>query len=97
MIFDADIGGTIEYFESTVRTLERLGVSAVIIQSESDLNKNPNLNVSKGDINKKLRDNLINKINKGKLAQLSEEFMIIPKIELFNKNLIIKKNLLRCV
>ena len=88
MIFDADIGGTIEYFESTVRTLERLGVSAVIIQSESDLNKNPNLNVLKGDINKKLRDNLINKINKGKLARLSEEFMIIPKIELFNKNLI---------
>ncbi len=93
MIFDADIGGTIEYFESTVRTLERLGVSAVIIQSESDLNKNPNLNILKGDINKKLTNKFINKINKGKLAQLSEEFMIIPKIELFNKNLIIKKKI----
>ena len=49
MIFDADIGGTIEYFESTVRTLERLGVSAVIIQSESYLNKNPSLNVYGSD------------------------------------------------
>ena len=40
IIFDADTGGQIEHFEFTVRTLERLGISAAIIEDKTGLKRN---------------------------------------------------------
>ena len=40
MIFDADTGGKIEHFSFTVKSLERLGVSAVVIEDKIGLKKN---------------------------------------------------------
>ena len=40
IIYDADTGGKPEHFAFTVKTLERLGVSAVIIEDKIGLKKN---------------------------------------------------------
>ena len=70
MIYDANTGGETEKFVLTARTLERLGVSAVVI-SEAN-NKIPKT--------LSLRQ-FCSKISAGKAAQVSEDFMIFAKIE----------------
>jgi phosphoenolpyruvate phosphomutase / 2-hydroxyethylphosphonate cytidylyltransferase len=40
MIFDADTGGKTEHFEFTVKSLDRVGVSAVVIEDKTGLKKN---------------------------------------------------------
>ncbi len=80
MIFDADTGGKVEHFEFTVRSLERTGVSAVVIEDKTGLKKNSLL----GNEVKQTQDsieNFCNKIKRGKEAQLSDDFMIIARIE----------------
>jgi phosphoenolpyruvate phosphomutase / 2-hydroxyethylphosphonate cytidylyltransferase len=80
MIFDADTGGKTEHFEFTVRSLERAGVSAVVIEDKTGLKKNSLF----GNDVKQTQDSIENfcdKITRGKAAQLSDDFMIVARIE----------------
>ena len=80
MIFDADTGGKTEHFQFAVRSLERLGVSAVVIEDKIGLKKNSLL----GNDVKQTQDSIKNfkeKIIAGKNAQVTEDFMIIARIE----------------
>lgn len=80
MIYDADTGGIAEHFAFTVRTLERTGVSAVIIEDKTGLKKNSLF----GTEVEQTQDNIENfcaKIKTGKKAQITDDFMIIARIE----------------
>lgn len=80
IILDGDTGGLIEHFVYNVRTLERMGVSAVIIEDKTGLKKNSLF----GTEVKQTQDSIENfsaKIRAGKKAQRTEEFMIIARIE----------------
>lgn len=80
VIFDADTGGKIEHFVFTVRTLERLGVSAVIIEDKVGLKKNSLF----GTEVKQTQDSIERfsaKIQAGKRAQITDNFMIFARIE----------------
>jgi phosphoenolpyruvate phosphomutase len=80
MIFDADTGGKIEHFEFTVKSLERTGVSAVVIEDKTGLKKNSLF----GNEVPQTQDSIENfsaKISAGKKAQISDDFMIIARIE----------------
>lgn len=80
IIFDGDTGGIAEHFVYTVRSLERMGVSAVIIEDKIGLKKNSlfgtEVEQTQDDI-----EHFCEKIAAGKNAQLSEDFMIISRIE----------------
>jgi phosphoenolpyruvate mutase len=80
MIFDADTGGKIEHFEFTVKSLERIGVSAVVIEDKTGLKKN-SLFGNEVDQTQDTIENFSNKISHGKAAQLSDDFMIIARLE----------------
>lgn len=80
IIFDGDTGGKTEHFVYTVRSLEKLGVSAVIIEDKVGLKKNSLF----GNEVKQSQDSVENfceKIRAGKKAQISDDFMIIARIE----------------
>jgi phosphoenolpyruvate phosphomutase len=80
MIYDADTGGKPEHFEFTVRSLERTGVSAVVIEDKTGLKKNSLF----GNEVKQTQDSIENfchKIKVGKNAQVTKEFMIIARVE----------------
>ena len=80
MIFDADTGGKIEHFSFTVKSLERLGVSAVVIEDKIGLKKNSLL----GNKVVQEQDSIENfqaKINAGKKAQVTDDFMVASRIE----------------
>ncbi len=80
MMFDADTGGKIEHFEFTVKSLERVGVSAVVIEDKTGLKKN-SLFGNEVSQTQDTIENFSNKISHGKAAQLSDDFMIIARIE----------------
>lgn len=80
IVFDGDTGGLTEHFVYTVRSLERLGVSAVIIEDKTGLKKNSLF----GTEVKQTQDSIENfsaKIAAGKKVQLTDDFMIIARIE----------------
>lgn len=80
IIFDGDTGGLTEHFVYTVRTLERLGVSAVIIEDKKGLKKN-SLFGTEVDQTQATIEEMSAKITAGKKAQLTDDFMIIARIE----------------
>lgn len=80
IILDGDTGGLIEHFVYNVRTLERMGVSAIIIEDKVGLKKNSLF----GTEVKQTQDSIsgfCEKIRAGKEAQRTEDFMIIARIE----------------
>ena len=80
IIFDGDTGGLTEHFVYTVRSLERMGVSMVIIEDKTGLKKNSLF----GTEVKQTQDSIENfcaKIRAGKHAQKTKEFMICARIE----------------
>ena len=80
IILDGDTGGLPEHFVYNVRTLERMGVSAVIIEDKKGLKKNSLF----GNQAKQTQDSIegfSEKIRAGKRAQLTNDFMIIARIE----------------
>ncbi|MBR5340081.1 MAG: phosphoenolpyruvate mutase [Lachnospiraceae bacterium] len=80
IIFDGDTGGKTEHFIYTVRSLERLGVSMVIIEDKTGLKKNSLF----GTEVKQTQDSIESfseKIRAGKRAQRTKEFMICARIE----------------
>lgn len=80
IIYDADTGGKIEHFVFTVRTLERLGVSAVIIEDKTGLKKNSLLGTDVAQTQDSI-ESFSNKISAGKSAQATDDFMLIARIE----------------
>ncbi|MDB2683582.1 phosphoenolpyruvate mutase [Alphaproteobacteria bacterium] len=80
MIYDADTGGRPEHFAYTVRTLERLGVSAVIIEDKTGLKKNSLFGTDVEQTQDNI-DDFCFKINSGKNAQITEDFMIFARCE----------------
>jgi phosphoenolpyruvate phosphomutase len=80
MIYDADTGGKPEHFEFTVRSLERTGISAVIIEDKTGLKKNSLFGNDVAQTQDTI-ENFCNKIQVGKKAQITDDFMIIARIE----------------
>ncbi|HNW15213.1 MAG TPA: phosphoenolpyruvate mutase [bacterium] len=80
IIFDGDSGGLTEHFVFMVRTLEREGVSAVIIEDKVGLKKN-SLFGTEVEQNQDSIENFCEKIRTGKKAQVTQNFMIIARIE----------------
>ena len=80
IIYDGDTGGKVDHFVFTVRTLERLGVSAIIIEDKIGLKKNSLLGT---DVFQE-QDSIAafsEKIRKGKAVQVTDDFMIIARVE----------------
>lgn len=80
IIFDGDTGGLTEHFVYTVRSLERMGVSAVIIEDKKGLKKN-SLFGTEVEQTQATIEEFSAKIAAGKRAQLTDDFMIIARIE----------------
>ena len=80
MIFDADTGGKTEHFEFTVKSLERTGVSAVVIEDKTGLKKNSLFGNDVSQTQDSI-ENFCDKISRGKAAQISDDFMIVARIE----------------
>lgn len=80
IIYDADTGGHTEHFKFTVKTLERSGVSAVIIEDKTGLKKNSLFGNEVVQIQDSI-ENFCEKIKAGKQAQATDDFMIIARIE----------------
>lgn len=80
IIFDGDTGGLTEHFVYTVRSLERMGVSAVIIEDKVGLKKNSLFGTEVVQTQDSI-SNFCEKIAAGKKIQLTEDFMIIARIE----------------
>ena len=80
IVYDADTGGKIEHFIFTVRTLERLGVSGLIIEDKIGLKKN-SLFEKKVFQKQESIKNFSKKINAGKNAKTTDDFFIIARIE----------------
>ena len=80
IIFDGDTGGKPEHFVFTVRTLERLGVSAVIIEDKVGLKKNSLFGTDVKQTQATIESFCV-KINAGKQALVTDDFMIIARIE----------------
>jgi phosphoenolpyruvate phosphomutase len=80
IILDGDTGGKVEHFVYNVRTLERMGISAVIIEDKIGLKRN-SLFGTEADQTQDTIEDFCNKIKTGKDALRTEEFMIIARIE----------------
>jgi phosphoenolpyruvate phosphomutase len=80
IILDGDTGGLIEHFVYNVRTLERMGVSAIIIEDKTGLKKNSLFGTEVEQTQDSI-ENFTAKIRAGKEALRTEEFMIIARIE----------------
>ena len=80
IIFDGDTGGRTEHFVYTVRTLERLGVSMVIIEDKTGLKKNSLFGTEVVQTQDSI-EAFSEKIRAGKNAQKTREFMICARIE----------------
>lgn len=80
IIYDGDSGGQPEHFAFLVRSLERLGVSAVIIEDKVGLKQNSLL--EQGNVQRQaVVEEQCRKIKVGKQAQITDEFMIIARCE----------------
>lgn len=80
IIFDGDTGGLTEHFVYTVRSLERMGVSAIIIEDKTGLKKNSLFGTEVAQTQDTI-EHFSEKIRAGKRVQLTEDFMIIARIE----------------
>lgn len=80
VIFDGDTGGKVEHFVFTVRTLERLGISAVIIEDKVGLKQNSLFGTDAVQTQDTI-EGFCNKIKAGKDAQITRDFMVISRIE----------------
>lgn len=80
IIFDGDTGGLTEHFVYTVRSLERMGVSMVIIEDKTGLKKNSLFGTEVRQTQDSI-ENFSAKIRAGKKAQKTQDFMICARIE----------------
>ena len=80
IIYDGDSGGLPEHFVFMVRSLEREGISAVIIEDKVGLKKNSLFGIDAEQTQDSI-ENFSRKITQGKKAQVTDDFMIIARIE----------------
>ena len=80
IIYDGDNGGPAEHFAFTVKELERLGVSAIIIEDKIGLKKNSLFGTEVEQMQDSIQ-NFCQKIETGKANQVTNDFMIIARIE----------------
>ncbi|EHJ01551.1 phosphoenolpyruvate phosphomutase [Clostridium sp. DL-VIII] len=80
IIVDGDTGGQIEHFVYTVKTLERLGVSAIIIEDKTGLKKNSLFGTDVTQTQDTI-EHFKSKIRAGREARVTSDFMIISRIE----------------
>lgn len=80
VIYDGDTGGKTEHFVFTVRSLERLGVSAIVIEDKTGLKRNSLLE-SQSSQEQETVEAFCEKIKAGKKNCLTKDFMIIARIE----------------
>ena len=80
VIYDGDTGGKLEHFVFTVRTLERLGISAVIIEDKVGLKQNSLFGTDAIQTQDTI-EGFCNKIKAGKESQITRDFMIISRCE----------------
>ena len=80
IILDGDTGGLIEHFVFNVRTLERLGVSAIIIEDKNGLKKNSLFGTEVAQTQADVEDFCM-KIRAGKYSLKTKDFMIIARCE----------------
>lgn len=80
IILDGDTGGQTEHFVFTVKTLERLGISAVIIEDKAGLKRNSLFGTAVPQTQDSI-ENFSAKIAAGKKAQVTGDFMIIARTE----------------
>jgi phosphoenolpyruvate mutase len=80
IIIDADTGGLAEHFVYNVRTLERMGVSAVIIEDKTGLKKNSLFGTEVEQTQDSI-ENFCTKLSAGKRALKTKDFFIIARIE----------------
>ena len=80
MIVDGDTGGKIEHFTYTVKSLERVGVSAIVIEDKVGLKKNSLFGTGASQTQDSI-ESFCEKIRAGKEAQVTNDFMIFARIE----------------
>lgn len=80
IVYDGDTGGKPEHFVFTVRTLERLGVSAVIIEDKVGLKRNSLHGTEAAQVQDSIQS-FSHRIAVGKKAQVTDDFMVIARIE----------------
>ncbi len=80
IILDGDTGGLTEHFVYNIRTLERMGVSAIIIEDKVGLKKNSLFGTEVSQCQDTV-EHFCEKIRAGKAAQMTRDFMIISRIE----------------
>lgn len=88
MIMDADTGGVTEHLQLNIRTMERLGISAAIIEDKTGLKKNSLLGNDVSQTQEDV-DTFCHKISAARAARVSDDFMVIARIE----SLILEKGL----
>jgi phosphoenolpyruvate phosphomutase len=82
IIFDADNGGRLEHLPFTIRSLERLGVSAIMIEDKIGLKKNSLFKDQSGAKQDSIKD-FCKKIDLIKKTRNSKDFLIGARIESF--------------
>jgi phosphoenolpyruvate phosphomutase / 2-hydroxyethylphosphonate cytidylyltransferase len=92
LIMDADTGGKIEHFELNVRSMERLGISAVIIEDKKGLKKN-SLFGNEVKQEQESKEYFSEKIMAGRSSRVSDNFMVIARIE----SLILEKGIVDAI
>ncbi len=95
IILDGDTGGQTEHFAYNVRTLERLGISAVIIEDKTGLKKNSLFGTEAQQTQENI-ESFCQKIRAGKNAQKTKDFMIIARCESLILNQGMEDALTRC-
>lgn len=80
LIMDADTGGKLEHFELNVRSMERLGVSATIIEDKTGLKRN---SLFGNEVEQTQEDipAFCEKIRAGRAARFGDDFMVVARIE----------------
>ena len=82
IIYDGETGGRAAHFVFTVKSLERLGVSAIIIEDKMGAKRNSLLGTEVLQVQDTI-ENFSDKISRGKGAQITDDFLIIARIESF--------------
>ena len=82
IIFDADNGGKIEHISYLISTLERVGISAVVIEDKVGLKRN-SLFKNQVGVKQDSIENFCKKLKKAKEAKISDDLFIVARIESF--------------
>lgn len=80
IILDGDTGGKLEHFSYNVKTLERLGVSAIIIEDKTGLKQNSLFGTAAKQVLEEPHE-FARKIQAGKKAQVTRDFLIFARVE----------------